>query len=89
MGKRRDENPIILVIKAKEAWRAGLDFYHVNEKVWLADSISIEYIEFQTTAITSISSRIYMFKVVEVELSLIYREIPLIFSGYFLIMVPI
>lgn len=46
VGKRRDENPIILKVKAKEAWNHGLNFYHGNEKIWLSDSISNEYIVF-------------------------------------------
>lgn len=44
VGQRRDENPVVLVIAAREAYNDGNKFYHGNEKVWLADSISRKYI---------------------------------------------
>lgn len=44
VGKRRDEQPIILVIDAAKAYKQGVKFYHGNEKVWLADFIPAEYI---------------------------------------------
>jgi putative RNA 2'-phosphotransferase len=47
VGKRRDETPVILTVKAKLAWKNGVLFYKGNDKVWLSDSIKSEYIEFQ------------------------------------------
>lgn len=44
VGKRRDEQPIILVIDAAKAYKQGIKFYHGNEKVWLTDFIPAEYI---------------------------------------------
>jgi putative RNA 2'-phosphotransferase len=44
VGKRRDEQPIILLIDAANAYKQGIKFYHGNEKVWLADFIPAEYI---------------------------------------------
>lgn len=44
VGKRRDEQPIILLIDAENAYKQGIKFYHGNEKVWLADFIPAEYI---------------------------------------------
>lgn len=40
VGKRRDEQPILLKINARKAWDHGTIFYIGNEKVWLADAIS-------------------------------------------------
>lgn len=48
VGKRRDKNPIILVIDALSAWNDGVAFYYGNEKVWLADSIPARYIKLGT-----------------------------------------
>lgn len=44
VGQRRDEQPTILKINAREAWVDGTIFYSGNEKVWLADTISPKYI---------------------------------------------
>jgi putative RNA 2'-phosphotransferase len=46
VGKRRDDKPILLKIKSLAAWNEGIMFYHGNEKVWLADLIPSEFIEF-------------------------------------------
>lgn len=46
VGKRRDHNPIILVISAGEAHNAGVKFYIGNDKVWLSDFISSDYIRY-------------------------------------------
>lgn len=46
VGKRRDESPVLLKIKALEAYSEGIKFYRGNEKVWLADSIPARYIMF-------------------------------------------
>lgn len=45
VGKRKDENPIILVINTETARAKGTSFYLGNEKVWLADSILSEFLE--------------------------------------------
>ncbi len=46
VGKRRDTKPIILRIRAKLAWNNGVSFYKGNEKVWLCNSITSDFIEF-------------------------------------------
>ncbi|MFD2307367.1 RNA 2'-phosphotransferase [Enterococcus termitis] len=45
VGKRKDKNPIILVINTENARAKGIKFYLGNEKVWLADSVPPEFIE--------------------------------------------
>lgn len=45
VGKRKDGNPIILMINTENARAKGINFYLGNEKVWLADSIPAEFIE--------------------------------------------
>jgi putative RNA 2'-phosphotransferase len=44
VGKRRDHNPVLLLITARVAWNDGVIFYYANEKVWLVDFISYKYI---------------------------------------------
>lgn len=44
VGKRRDNQPIILVINAKQAWSDGIKFYKGNDKVWLVDFLPSKYI---------------------------------------------
>lgn len=44
VGKRRDENPVVLKIDSKQAWEDGIMFYLGNENIWLADSIPAKYI---------------------------------------------
>ena len=44
VGKRRDKEPVILEINAKQAWDEGIKFYEGNDKVWLADSVPSKYI---------------------------------------------
>lgn len=44
VGKRRDNNHVLLVINSRKAFDDGIEFYYGNEKVWLADSISSKYI---------------------------------------------
>lgn len=46
VGKRRDSNPAILKINSKIAYIEGINFYQGNDKVWLADSVEIKYIDF-------------------------------------------
>lgn len=45
VGKRKDENPIILKVNTEEARAKGIKFYLGNEKVWLADYIPSEFLE--------------------------------------------
>jgi len=44
VGKRKDDNPIILIIYAKQAWDDGVSFYLGNENIWLADGVPSKYI---------------------------------------------
>lgn len=46
VGKRRDEKPVILRIRAKLAFINGVSFYKGNDKVWLSDSIKSDFIKF-------------------------------------------
>lgn len=45
VGKRRDNSPVILKIRAKEAFIAGIQFYYCNDKVWISNSIPSNYFE--------------------------------------------
>ncbi|KOS60593.1 RNA 2'-phosphotransferase [Lysinibacillus agricola] len=45
VGKRRDNEPRILKINAKEAYDQGVKFYYGNDNVWLVDSIDAKYID--------------------------------------------
>lgn len=45
VGKRRDNEPIILEINARQAWKEGIKFYQGNDRVWLADFVPSEYIK--------------------------------------------
>ena len=45
VGRRRDTDPVILVVDAKEANRHGIAFYKGNDKVILADFIPPVYIK--------------------------------------------
>ena len=44
VGQRKARNPVILVVDAAEAHADGLDFYHGNEKIWLADHVPPAYL---------------------------------------------
>ncbi|WP_281813050.1 RNA 2'-phosphotransferase [Vallitalea longa] len=46
VGKRRDQKPVILRIRAKLAFVNGVSFYKGNDKIWLSDSIKSDFIEF-------------------------------------------
>ncbi len=48
VGRRRDDQPVLLVIDAETAYKEGLKFYNGNEKVWLADSVPSGYITIKT-----------------------------------------
>lgn len=45
VGRRRDDQPVILRINAAQAARDGILFYHGNENIWLADHIPVRYIK--------------------------------------------
>ncbi len=45
VGRRKSPNPIILLVRAEDAWKAGVAFYSGNEKVWLADRVPPEFID--------------------------------------------
>ena len=47
VGKRRDSEPVILKIRALEAWNEGISFYCGNQKVWLADVVPNKNIIFE------------------------------------------
>jgi putative RNA 2'-phosphotransferase len=47
VGKRRDNTPVILKINSKNAFQEGVKFYHGNDKVWLADFLPSNYIDFE------------------------------------------
>ena len=44
VGKRRDEQPVLLKVRALEAYNEGVRFYLGNDKVWLADNVPSKYI---------------------------------------------
>jgi putative RNA 2'-phosphotransferase len=43
VGKRRDADPVLLRIRALEAYKEGIRFYLGNDKVWLADTVPGRY----------------------------------------------
>lgn len=45
LGKRRDDQPAILQVDAKQAHKDGLQFYIGNEEVWLCDHVPAEYLK--------------------------------------------
>ncbi len=45
VGKRRDKNPVILVINAGLAYNNGIKFYHGKDNIWLADKIPAQFIK--------------------------------------------
>ena len=44
VAKRKDDDPVILLVDAAAAWREGVKFYHGNEDIWLADHVPARYI---------------------------------------------
>jgi putative RNA 2'-phosphotransferase len=44
VGKRRDNDPVILVVDAHKAYADSISFYKGNDKVILADYVSAQYI---------------------------------------------
>lgn len=45
VGKRRQESPRVIKVKANQAYKNNINFYRGNDKIWLSDEISPEYIE--------------------------------------------
>jgi putative RNA 2'-phosphotransferase len=45
VGSRKAGQPVLLKIRALEAYQAGVNFYHGNEDTWLADVVPPEYID--------------------------------------------
>jgi len=45
VGRRKAPEPVILKVRASEAHRAGVVFYHGNEDIWLADAVPPQFIE--------------------------------------------
>lgn len=45
VGKRYDDEPVILKIDAKTAWLSGIQFYQGHDSIWLSDPINPNYIE--------------------------------------------
>jgi putative RNA 2'-phosphotransferase len=46
VGSRHASRPIILTVRAAEAYAAGIAFYQADEAVYLAGCIPVEYVEF-------------------------------------------
>jgi putative RNA 2'-phosphotransferase len=46
VGKRKAKGPVLLRVYADRAFEKGVSFYEGNEKVWLADVVPPEFIEF-------------------------------------------
>ena len=44
VGRRKHPQPVILVVNAIEAAKAGVPFYVGNDKVWLADRVPWPFI---------------------------------------------
>lgn len=44
VGRRRDQEPAILIIAAHEAYHAGIQFYPRGKGIWMSDPIPTEYI---------------------------------------------
>jgi len=44
VGKRKGARPVILAIRAADAFESGAAFYEGNDSVWLADYVPSAYI---------------------------------------------
>lgn len=44
VGRRRDQQPVILKIDAQRAAHDGLKFYYANDQVWLTDQVPPKYL---------------------------------------------
>jgi putative RNA 2'-phosphotransferase len=45
VGSRRGK-PVIVVVSAKEAHKAGIKFYQADNGVWLADAVPYKFLKF-------------------------------------------
>jgi len=45
VGKRRDKQPVILVVDTVKARKAGVRFFVGNNNVWLSENIPVEFIK--------------------------------------------
>ena len=45
VGKRRDRQPIVLIVDSFAAYNDGISFYFAGDGVWLADEIPVKYIK--------------------------------------------
>ncbi len=46
VGKRKSKTPRLLRVRSLEASQSGVTFYEGNDKVWLADEVPPQFIEF-------------------------------------------
>ena len=44
VGKRKEKQPVLLIVEAKQAYADGVKFYHGNDNTWLAEPIAAKYI---------------------------------------------
>lgn len=44
VGKRKSKIPVVLIVRALEAFEAGCVFHHAGDKVWLAKHVPYNYI---------------------------------------------
>ena len=49
VGKRRSDNPAIIIVDAKTAYQDGVVFYKGNESTYLCDFINNKYITIKTS----------------------------------------
>ncbi|MEP7217578.1 MAG: RNA 2'-phosphotransferase [Bacteroidota bacterium] len=47
VAKRRGKGIILLRVRARDAWNAGLKFHEEGDHIWLSDAIPAEWIEFE------------------------------------------
>jgi putative RNA 2'-phosphotransferase len=45
VGRRKTQQPVLLAVRASEAFRSGVLFYEGNESTWLADEIPAGFVE--------------------------------------------
>lgn len=45
VGKRRDDDPVLLTIAAHQAYEDGITFYYANDNTWLCEELPSQYIK--------------------------------------------
>jgi putative RNA 2'-phosphotransferase len=45
VGRRRSPKPVVLVVHANDAWRAGVRFYQPEERLYLATAIPSKFVQ--------------------------------------------